>query len=259
MLCTNPLNIEFGKRVPCGRCIACRINRSQEWGTRILHEYDYYKKGAFVTFTYNDENVPKNGSLVKSHLQGLIKRMRNYDMFKYYGIGEYGDTWSRPHYHVIFIGEYNSYKDNWNYGFTYEGDVNWDSINYVTKYVQKKLYGEKAKEEYGDRIAPFSIMSKGMGLRWLEDNKDQIYLHLGVRRQGKTVRAPRYYMKKIGNDIPLEVWNNRAKIISERLDATIALEGLDPYELAKKDRESRKLRSDDLKWKKSNETGKGRF
>lgn len=259
MLCTNPSNIEFGKRVRCGRCTACRINRGQEWATRIMHEFDYVRKGAFLTLTYDDLYLPNNGSLVKAHLQQFIKKLRNYNKFKYYGVGEYGDMFERPHYHIIIIGGYEKYKDCWNYGFKYEGSVTWDSINYVTAYIQKKLYGNMAKERYMDRLAPFAIMSKGMGLKWLDDNKDQVYLHLGVRRNGKTVRAPRYYMKKIGDDIPVDVWNNRSIIMSENRDRVIEAEGLSPIELSKKDRASRHQKDVDLNWKKSNETGKGSF
>lgn len=251
MLCTNPSNIELGKRVPCGRCMACRINRGQEWSTRIMHELDGVRRGSFLTLTYDDEFLPARGSLVKAHLQGFIKRLRNYNEFKYYGVGEYGDNTKRPHYHVIIIGSDDNFMDAWGYGFGYRGSITWDSINYVTSYIQKKLYGPRAKEEYGERLAPFALMSKGMGLRFINDpyNRDQIMLHLGVRRNGKTVRAPRYYMKKIGDDIPVEVWNNRAKIIAQRLDD----EARDPIELARLDRESRHQKDVELNWKRENE------
>jgi hypothetical protein len=43
--------------VPCGKCIACRIQRTNEWTTRIMHEYELTKKGMFITLTYNNEEL----------------------------------------------------------------------------------------------------------------------------------------------------------------------------------------------------------
>ena len=39
MKCTHPLTLlkdgtQF--KVPCGRCIACRINKNNSWATRII-------------------------------------------------------------------------------------------------------------------------------------------------------------------------------------------------------------------------------
>ena len=56
--------------VPCGKCMACRVKRTMEWSVRILDEASYYKANTFLTLTYNDENLPKDGSLSKEEYKG---------------------------------------------------------------------------------------------------------------------------------------------------------------------------------------------
>ncbi len=63
---------------PCGQCMPCRINRSRVWQHRIELEMLDHPWSSFVTLTYNDECMPKDGSLKLTDLQGFIKRLRNY-------------------------------------------------------------------------------------------------------------------------------------------------------------------------------------
>lgn len=214
MRCVHPVNDASGRRLPCGRCIGCRINRGHEWSLRLLHELDYWDSAVFVTLTYDDEHLPEGGTLVARDLQLFLKRLR-LDLkdrrIKYYAVGEYGDNYYRPHYHGIFFGLFKSDKrlidECWNLGFVYLGSVTEFSINYVTSYIQKKLYGSMAKEVYEGKEAPFARMSKGLGRRWMEENKDFILLNAGLLRGGRFVKAPRYYLKMLGEDFPVEVQN----------------------------------------------------
>lgn len=103
MRCANPLVMyvngdphSFG----CGHCLACKIQRSREWSFRLSVEASYWKDASFLTLTYNDENLPPDGSLVKADLQKFFKRLRKdlANPIKYYACGEYGDRFKRPHY-----------------------------------------------------------------------------------------------------------------------------------------------------------------
>lgn len=38
--------------VPCGQCIACRLNKARQWSIRCMHEARYHSDNAFVTLTY---------------------------------------------------------------------------------------------------------------------------------------------------------------------------------------------------------------
>lgn len=170
--------------IPCRKCIGCRIDYSLSWATRMILESKSHKENCFITLTYNNENLPKNMSLIKKDVQLFIKRLRKTLCSKkilYYGVGEYGENTKRPHYHLCIFGHnftdtdreivsINShsktkvYKSKslekiWGKGHCSVGEFTQQSAAYCARYVTKKIYGEPAKDHYGDRIPEFSIMS----------------------------------------------------------------------------------------------------
>lgn len=121
---------EFVK-IPCGRCIGCRLDYSRSWADRCLLEAQYHKHNYFLTLTYNDDNLRRvdpcgnfYATLCKSDMQKFFKSLRKElkkrnddrqqssvscdsdsgDDFRYFGCGEYGTETYRPHYHVIAFG-----------------------------------------------------------------------------------------------------------------------------------------------------------
>lgn len=128
--------------------------------------------------------MPLDGSLVKSHYQDFMKRLRwavngdrpkyldeekiipnpDFKPIKYLMCGEYGEETKRPHYHALIFGHdvpdrkmwkmsngipvYSSaYLDDiWGHGFTAIGDVTWESAAYVARYVTKKINGALAEK-----------------------------------------------------------------------------------------------------------------
>lgn len=103
MQCTNLQNVK-GVMRPCGKCLGCKISLTTDWTIRNCCEFAYYEHSAFVTLTYNDENLPDNYSLSKVELQNffdnLQHKFKDYDgrKIRYYACGEYGDDTQRPHY-----------------------------------------------------------------------------------------------------------------------------------------------------------------
>lgn len=100
--------------IPCGCCIGCRLDYSRNWANRCYLESLNHKHNYFITFTYDDENVPLgsygNYSLEPKHFTDFLKRLRifykrkyNHDGIKYMVCGEYGSNTFRPHYHAIFF------------------------------------------------------------------------------------------------------------------------------------------------------------
>ena len=112
------------KDVPCGKCYHCKITRINEWVTRMVIQSNMSNYVYYGTLTYgskkhtqyhketlaimSDHN--KNKSLTytpiilrKDHLQKFFKRLRKNTgvKFQYAACGEYGGTYSRPHYHYI--------------------------------------------------------------------------------------------------------------------------------------------------------------
>lgn len=39
--------------IPCGNCIACRLQYSREWANRCMLESTYYEHNYFITLTYD--------------------------------------------------------------------------------------------------------------------------------------------------------------------------------------------------------------
>lgn len=155
-------------QVPCGQCIGCRLERSREMAVRSVHEASLHQDNSFITLTYAPEYMPFDGGLVKKDLVNFKKRLRKYaypKKFKTYECGEYGETYNRPHYHLILFG-YNftdwvylfdspsgesiytspTLEKIWGLGFVTIGTVTFESAAYVARYCMKKINGPKAEE-----------------------------------------------------------------------------------------------------------------
>ncbi len=193
--------------VPCGHCAACRIARSREWAVRLLHESEFWDEYCFVTLTYSEENL-NSYSLQPRDLTLFFKRLRK-DLgerkIKYFACGEYGDRFGRPHFHAIIFGLGTSDKklieENWPYGFVKVGTLTYQSCRYVAGYVQKKLYGNAAKEyEENGLVPPFSRCSKGIGEEYVEKYWNKLYSMGRVTVNGVPSALPRYYTKKLDFD-----------------------------------------------------------
>ncbi len=111
--------------LPCGNCIGCRLERSRQWAIRCSHEASMYSSNSFITLTYNDANLPPDGSLVLRDYQLFMKRLRKHaspQIVRFYHCGEYGSNCrvcglsqlfccckmytpgiGRPHYHACLF------------------------------------------------------------------------------------------------------------------------------------------------------------
>lgn len=234
-MCVSPLRIK-GKFFACGHCIECSVSKSNEWAHRIALELRDHRESCFLTLTYNNENLPKNGYLNKRDYQCFLKRLRIYlerseDVkIRYFGCGEYGGKNSRPHYHLIIFGwkpkdlrYFFTSKDGdvlyrsdtleklWSKGFSTIGNVTFESAKYVAKYLQKTTKYFKDFPE--DFIRPFLTMSKNPGIGFNQISPkmletDKIYVN------GKYVRLPRYFLdvlEKDGYDVKKWVKDKRDK------------------------------------------------
>lgn len=131
--CQNPVKVSIYngikgryevRDVPCGKCYHCKITRINEWVTRMVIQSNYSKYVYFGTLTYSSRNatqytyeclpIKSNFNkqnrwcdtpmiLRKDHVQKFFKRLRKNTGIKlqYAYCGEYGSTYSRPHYHYI--------------------------------------------------------------------------------------------------------------------------------------------------------------
>lgn len=200
--------------VPCGKCPICYQNRANAWSFRIQAEMKDALDAHFITLTYDTPPRSYNDlfTLRKGDLQGYFKRLREREghrspdipPIKYYAAGEYGEEFQRPHYHAIILNVRNernltlawTNKDKI-IGYVDIGTVTPASISYVTGYIGKKI--GIPWTDYDDRLPEFSLMSKKMGVNYLQYatryHKDNNTL---LTRMGPTKMAlPRYLRDKI--------------------------------------------------------------
>lgn len=253
MTCTSPFNLDTGQRVPCGRCLACRIAYSREWGLRIMHEMDAWKTSSFITLTYAPKNLPDGGSLDKPEFQKFMKRLRKRipGKMKYFACGEYGESYGRPHYHIAAFGvgpkEKEEVELSWKKGFVHMGTLTYNSAVYVAGYIMKKYNGEKARQVYGEKQVPFKMCSKGIGADWLDKNKDPVLQDLFVTMHGSKMSLPRYYKKLLGEEIEIEKLIARDAERAAEHEKRLVKRGVDvwhevEYEKAQRDQRDLELR-----------------
>lgn len=225
--------------------MACRIQKTGEWQTRILCEKHYYSDHCFLTLTYDDDHVPPGETLVKFHLQNFFKRLRYHvDVpFKHFSVGEYGDVGNRPHYHSLILGWFPPsvlpvypgsksmfsplIRKVWPFGFNMVGVVEQKSIDYVTGYIRKKLYGPPSKEIYGFRLPPFQLRSINIGKRYALEHRDEIVKNNGVVINGKNRGINRYFWKllELPEELAIEMQEERQR----NIDVEIQVRNLSDY------------------------------
>lgn len=255
--CTKPINLDLGRRVPCGKCLACRISRTREWAVRIVHEMEEWENSSFVTLTYSEENLPGK-SLVKEDLTLFLKRLRkSLDAekrpLKYYACGEYGDLNERPHYHMIAFGIGPSDKkliqEKWGKGFVSLKGVGYESAAYVAGYVMKKYSGKLAKEVYADRQIPFQVCSKALGKKWCLRNESYLLQDLSLTMRGTKMSLPRYYTKVLEDKITDSQINQKTLERSEKHKAFKEKRQIGPLSEADYDRAQRAQKGLEIKQK----------
>lgn len=229
----------------CGQCIGCRLERSRQWAIRCVHEASLYENNCFITLTYNDKHLPKDGTLQVEDFQKFMKRLRKVyepNKIRFFHCGEYGELFARPHYHAcIFNFDFadreliqvrddgNYYKsqaleDIWGKGHAIVGDVTFESAAYVARYITKKITGQDAPLHYNEinfetgeilkeRKPEYVTMSRrpGIGKGWIDKYQKNTYDNDRVVINGKAVRPPKYYDGQFEIANPEELARLKAK------------------------------------------------
>ena len=259
MRCPVPI-IVHGAAVPCGQCLSCRVNKRRIWTHRLLLEAASAAAQSFVTLTYQDEmEVFSIGSrlptLVPQHLQGFLKRLRarvDPARIRFYGVGEYGESSARPHYHLVLFGYPNcergvTFGDGsaccvhcelihsvWGAGRIQVAEFNQSTAQYVAGYVLKKM--GRGHVELRGRYPEFSRMSLrpaiGSGLLWdisstlLEHDREQTDVDVpnGLRHGRKVLPLGRYLRGKLREQIG-RVKTAPQEVYSEAQAEVLALYG----------------------------------
>ena len=128
----------------CGRCIECRKARKREWVIRLNEEIrNNPEKATFWTLTISNENYENlksdskkkdRDSICKLAIKRMLERIRKKTKksVRHWFITELGENTGRIHLHGICWGNPDLIKDNWKYGFVFQGNMcNEKTVNYV--------------------------------------------------------------------------------------------------------------------------------
>lgn len=218
-----------------------------------MHEAKLHEHNSFVTLTYSDEHLPRDG-VSKREMQLFLKRLR-FDIapvrVRFFCVGEYGGKFGRPHYHVVLFG-YDFSDDRtlwrksasgfltyrsarlerlWPFGHSEIGTVTVQSAGYAARYCLKKVNGAAADEHY-QRVDPetgevvrvnaeFIQMSNrpGIGRGWLNRWGGDAFPSDFVIVDGKRTPVPRYYTKQFREGA---TWREERALLNGRVDRAAA-------------------------------------
>lgn len=266
MVCTSPLNAwpaspdaqdrrvvfssfrsyqgAVAKLIPCGQCMSCRLTKAQNWATRIHHEASMHEENSFVTLTYDEDNLPGDLSLDRSHFTLFMRRLGDrFGVTRHFACGEYGGRTLRPHYHAILFGlafsdQYlwkqspsgdllfrsPALEEVWGKGNCIIGAVTLTSAEYVARYTIKKVNGDRLEDsllrgavnpvtgETPWRVSDeFLTMTKrpGLGASWLEKYHSDVFPSDFVVINGRKRSVPPFYLRQLA-----EI--QRLRLVAER-------------------------------------------
>lgn len=195
-------------RFPCRKCLPCLHRRQQDWVNRLTEELRQSDCNYYLTFTYDEDNVPHDDAgqycfdaariiklhrdLRKRYQQGKFRNPCYGELIgspeylplpigqeiRYYVTSEYGpSSTERSHYHAVYynmgIDLYTAellFKLLWPEGFIRCLPAWPGSAAYISKYLVKD---NLESESYTDdsRQSPIAIMSKGLGKAYIKRMK----------------------------------------------------------------------------------------
>lgn len=182
------------------------------------------------THAHEDSLYPRDTQLFMKRLRSSLAAQNPSTKVRYYLVGEYGDKYKRPHYHVALFGEDFSddryawrttdngdicYRSSrlekaWPHGNSEIGELTIDSAAYIAGYILKKINGGKACEHYKREawdgsnywLEPeFARMSRGgrngrgIAYDWFQKYHADVTAHDAVLHKGRKMKPPRYYDK----------------------------------------------------------------
>lgn len=163
MACLFPIRLKAPKPcfrgqfidVPCGKCCECLRKRANDWFLRLKFEQKLWKFTYWIGLSYDNSTLvfdPKSDDLPrlsKRDVQLFFKRLRKSKVFgdkiRYFLVGEYGDKYLRPHYHLILFSDveftcqdgHDALMPIWELGFVTFDLVSDRRLRYVSKYSLK--------------------------------------------------------------------------------------------------------------------------
>lgn len=188
----------------CGQCLPCRIKKQSSWEFRNRMEFLTSHSSSFLTLTIADNKMQEWASRPPGYwlrrffdaLRRLESRHGNRNPIRYFGCLEYGETYGRPHYHMLVYNQVKSFlaptpRSNgmpsslhslkqWPHGHVDAGTVTTASIRYVASYI--------LKESSQSPVTLFRTIRPGIGASGISKLADS-----AVTTLGKSVPMPTYF------------------------------------------------------------------
>lgn len=151
---------------PCGKCLPCRIRKQSSWELRNRLEFLTSHSSSFVTLTIEPSKMENwlsrpPGHWVRRWLDALRASERRQGIkavIRFFGCLEYGETFGRPHYHMLVYNQHVSWLQPiprangrpstlyrspvWPHGHIDAGKVTPASIRYCASYLNKDTSSE---------------------------------------------------------------------------------------------------------------------
>lgn len=215
----------------CGRCIGCKVGKSMDWQTRLVHESVVAGRSICVCLTYDEAELPVFGSLSRADAVLFVRRLRKvlWRRFKvrvrFFLIGEYSPEVLRPHYHAVLYGWFPADARAWSKsgagGVQYVSDLLTESWGkghvtfqpfsekaaaYCARYMTQKVSDSRSEavrrvvdadtgEVVGVRESEFMRCSRrpGIGAEFFRRFAAQLRAHDYTVIDGRKRPLPRYY------------------------------------------------------------------
>lgn len=245
MSCFHPFHVvtRYGQEydVPCHWCVGCRQSYAYEWSQRLKYEaitnaQRTKSPSSFITLTYADRCLPRNGSCYKPDVDLFYKRLRQHvyrkrradywynhrrdfksfsefvknrelqrsfrPKIKHFTVSEYGER-GRPHYHIILFGDGGTHlteydiKSAWRYGRVDFQPLSPKHCSYVLKYlVKQRCSKEEARIMYKPNHIAPPFKKQSPGL-----GSDFVKQYSNVLLSQPNAFIPKYYADKFGLDV----------------------------------------------------------
>lgn len=125
-------------------------------------------EACIATLTYDKDHLPEGATLVPRDMKLYLMRLRSRygEAIRYFGVGEYGEKFGRPHYHIALFGiglsAEKAITASWGCGGVHIGELTLEYTQYICGYTVKKL--SKGNETLAGRHPEFTRMSLRPGI-----------------------------------------------------------------------------------------------